>query len=91
MASAGRRYSKDELARRGEELYATAIREQVAGEPEHKFVLIDIESGDFEVDGDELAASDRLLARHPDAQVWLRRVGSPFARRYGSRRAAKQS
>jgi hypothetical protein len=37
------------------------------------------------VDRDEIAASDRLLARHPDAQVWMRQIGSPHARRFGPR------
>jgi hypothetical protein len=48
-------------------------------------VLIDIETGNFEVDRDEIAASDRLLARHPDAQIWMRQVGSRYARRFGPR------
>ena len=39
--------------------------------------------------GDEIAASDRLLARRPDAQVWLRRVGSRYARRFGQRHRAE--
>lgn len=38
---------------------------------EGKFALIDIKSGDYELDRDEVAASDRLLARRPDAQVWM--------------------
>lgn len=46
-----------------------------------KYVLIDIETVDYEIDQDEIAASDRLLARHPDAQVWMRQVGSRYARR----------
>jgi len=29
-----------------------------------------------EVDADELVASDWLLSRKPDAQIWLRRIGS---------------
>ncbi len=44
-----------------------------------------IESGAYEIDADELAASDRLLARKPDAQMWLRRVGSRYAHRFGPR------
>jgi hypothetical protein len=32
-----------------------------------------------------MAACDRLRARVPDAQVWLRKVGSRFARRFGGR------
>lgn len=77
------RYSKEEFARRGEEIFERDIRARLKGFPVGYFVLIDIETGDFEVDESELAASDRLLARHPDAQPWLRRVGSRFACRFG--------
>lgn len=79
------RYSKDEFARRGNALYRRVIRSRV--EPIHmgEFVAIDIESGNFEVDADEMTASDRLSARVPDAQIWLRRVGFRHARRFGSR------
>jgi len=47
-----------------------------------EFVAIDIETGAYEVDPDELAASDRLLARVPNAQTWLRRVGWRYARHW---------
>jgi len=36
---------------------------------EGKFVAIDIETGDYEIDADELAAYDRLLSRNLDEQV----------------------
>ena len=80
------RYSKEEFARRGDEIYERVVRPRVGAEDEGKFVLIDIETDDFEVDADELAASDRLLARNPDAQVWFTRVGSRYARRFGGPR-----
>jgi hypothetical protein len=79
------RYSKEEFARRGDEIYERAIRPQVEAGNEGKFVAIDIETGAYQIDTDEIAASDRLLARNPDAQVWLRRVGSRFVRRFGPR------
>jgi hypothetical protein len=50
-----------------------------------KFVAIDIESGMHEIDADELAAGDRLRARFPGAQIWVVRVGSRFAHRFGGR------
>ncbi len=86
MGSTRPRYSKEEFARRGEEIFARDIRPHLEGIPVSHFVLIDIETGAFEVDESELAASDRLRARHPDAQVWMRRVGSRFSRRFGSPR-----
>jgi hypothetical protein len=48
-------------------------------------VVIDIDTGAYEIDEDELAASDRLLARNSDAQLWVTRVGSRYARRFGLR------
>jgi hypothetical protein len=72
----------EEFARRGEEIFERDIRPHVQSEDPAKFVLIDIETGDYEIDADEMTASDRLLARRPDAQVWFRRVGSPYAHRF---------
>jgi hypothetical protein len=74
-----------EYANRGDAIYDRDIRPSLEAANLGKFVAIDIETGDFEIDSDELAASDRLLARRPDAQTWLRRVGSRYARRFGSR------
>ncbi len=85
MAVIRPRYSKEEFARRGDEIYERSIRPTLKAEDEGKFVVIDIETGDYEVDADELAASDRLEARVPGAQVWLRRVGSRFVRHFGGR------
>jgi hypothetical protein len=88
VATNKRRYSKDEFARRGEAIFARDIRPHLAGRDENEFVAIDIETGAYEVDADELAACDRLLARVPGAQTWLRRVGSRSARHFGGRAAA---
>jgi hypothetical protein len=79
------RYSKQEFARRGDEFYLTQILPHLRPEDNGKFVVIDIETGAYEMDSDEVAASDRLLARVPDAQVWLVQVGFRSARRYGPR------
>jgi hypothetical protein len=78
-----RRYSKEELGQRGQSLYETQIRQQVETNNHGKIVAIDIESGDFEVDEDTLAASDRLLLRQPDAQTWFIRIGHRGVHRLG--------
>lgn len=77
--------SREEIARRGDQLFEREVLPRLGSEDEGKFALIDIETGDFEVDRDEIAASDRLLARHPNAQVWTRQIGSRYARRFGPR------
>lgn len=78
------RYTKEEFARRGDAIYENELRSVLEPENEGKFVAIDIETGSYEVDSDELAASDRLLTRLPNAQIWLRRIGSRYARHFGS-------
>ena len=70
-----RRYSKEELAQRGKELYESQIRQQVEASNFGEIVAIDIETGTFEVADDTLVASDRLLERCPDAQTWFIRIG----------------
>lgn len=79
------RYSKEEFARRGNEIYERDIQPHLSAEDNGKFVAIDIETGVYEVDADEIAAFDRLFLRHPDAQVWLRLIGAPYTRRFGPR------
>jgi hypothetical protein len=37
------------------------------------------------LDASEIAACDRLEARHPDAQIWIVRIGSRHVRRFGGR------
>jgi hypothetical protein len=78
------RYSKEEFAKRGDEFYERFVRPHVEKADEGKFVAIDIETGDYEIDASELEASDRLLARNPGAQVWVTRVGSRYVRRFGA-------
>jgi hypothetical protein len=70
-----RRYSKEEFARRGDEIYERVIKPLTKQEHRGKFVAIDIESGDWEMADEEMAASDRLIERKPDAQVWIVRIG----------------
>lgn len=82
------RYSKEEFARRGNEIYEREVHSHLSAQDDGKFVAIDIETGAFEVDSDEIAASHRLLARHPEAQIWFRLIGAPHTRRFGPRSRA---
>jgi hypothetical protein len=76
-------YSKEEFARRGDEIYESQVRQQVEEGNHGKIVAIDLETGDFEVDASEIAACDRLEARHSDAQIWIVRIDSRHVRRFG--------
>jgi hypothetical protein len=69
------RYSKEEFARRGHEIYESQVRPQVEADNQGKIVAIDIETGAFEVAEDSLTAAKKLLARYPDAQTLCIRIG----------------
>ncbi len=83
MAALEPRYSKDAFAQRGQSIYERDIRPHLTAEDEGKFVAIDIETGAYEIDRDDYTATERLLRRHPTAQIWLLRVGSRTAYRIG--------
>ena len=85
MGKTGRRYSKEEFARRGDAIYESDVRPHLKPDDEGKFAAIDIESGAYEVDVDELAACDKLNDRISDAQTWLVRIGSRYVHRFGGR------
>ncbi len=76
--------NSEELSRRGQEIYDRDVRPALRLEDEDKFVAIDIESGNYEIDRDGFTATERLLTRQPHAQIWLARVGQRAAYRIGA-------
>ncbi len=79
------RYSKEEFAQRGDEIYDSQIRSQVEEADRGKIVAIDIETGAFEVADELLTASKHLSSRVPDAQTWFVRIGHSAVDHFGAR------
>ena len=77
------RYSKEEFARRGHEVYESQVRSQIEEGNHGKIVAIDIETGAFEVADDSLTAAKQLLIRFPDAQIFGIRIGHRAVHRFG--------
>jgi hypothetical protein len=75
----------DEIANRAKALYESRIRGEVEVLHGGKYLVIDVESGDYEIDENHLAASDRAHARHPDGQFFAMRIGYPALGRIGFR------
>ena len=78
-------YSSEEFSRRAKQIYDRVVAPILRPEDDNKFVAIDIQSGEYEIAGDDFIATERLLTRHSDAQIWLARVGQPAAYRIGGR------
>ena len=79
------RRSAEEAARLGDEIYERNIRRQVEATHRGEVVAIDVDSASYVIDGNALAASERLLAQHPEADVWCVRVGHRALRHFGGR------
>ena len=79
------KYNKDEVSERGNRIYAERIKSLVEPKENGKFIVIDIETGDYEVDEKALVASRRLQERRPEAVGFGARVGYSAAYRIGWR------
>lgn len=77
-------HTPNEVELRGEAIYKRQIRDKV--EPKHKgkFLVIDIETGEYEMADDDLVATKRLLVKYPKAVVYGVRIGFPSAYRIGA-------
>lgn len=78
------RYASAEIVQRGQTLYDQQIRAQV--EPQHPgdFLILDIETGDYEIDVEDVQALQRAKAKHPDGAFYIVRIGAPTAYRLGA-------
>jgi hypothetical protein len=87
MASMQPRIDRHEIARRGEAIFERSILPRLSATDDGKYVAIDVETGAYALDSDDLIATDLVAVRHPDAQIWLMRVGHRAAYRIGIRAA----
>lgn len=77
------RQASDEIAQRGQALYDRDIRDSLGASDRGKFLVLDVETGDYELDSNEIAAVKRARAKHPDATFYVLRVGRSAAYRLG--------
>ena len=66
---------EDEIVPRGRQIYERFVRPKLGPEHEGSFVVIDVESGDFEVSKNEDEAFARAEEKHPGALFFFSRVG----------------
>jgi hypothetical protein len=78
-------YTTAEVVRLGREIYERKVRALVKVTHDGEFVVVDVSTGDWEVDEDDVAASARVLARNSDAVLYVARVGRRAAYRLGTR------
>lgn len=77
------RLSSDEIAEQGQAIYDRDIRDSLDASDQGKFLVLDVDSGDYELDADEIAAVKRARAKHPGAVFYILRVGRSAVYRLG--------
>ncbi len=79
-------HNEAEPARLGQELYEQEIRAAIdEAKDRGKMLVINVETGEYEMDTDDVAAAKRAKARFGSAALFAMRVGHPAAYRLGGR------
>ena len=82
---ASQTYRRGEVSALGEVIYREKIRSRVEPHERGKFVVIDVETGDYELDANDATATKRLQKRRPEAVIYGLRVGYRAAYSFGGR------
>ena len=83
------RYSSTEIVERGQILYEREIRRRLTDTDRGKMLVLDIETGEYELDRDEVAAVMRARQKRPGAPFYVVRVGHKTAFRLGRKALAR--
>ena len=80
--------TSQEVVQRGMELYEQKIKARVEDGNRGKFLVINTETGEYEMDADDVLAAKRARLRFSDAPLFSMRVGHAAAYRIGSQKVA---
>ena len=69
------KHTPEEIARIAEGIYERDIRPKLRPQDKGKFLVLDIQTGEYEIDEDDLSASERLRARVPHGEYFGLRIG----------------
>ncbi len=84
------RISNEDIVRLGQEWYDRSISEQIECEKNiGKIIVIDVETGNYEIDSVGMNASERLRAKHPDAALFALRIGYNAVEGFGGVRLGR--
>ena len=79
MSEPRTRGTVSEVGRLGREAYDRHVRPRLLPEDDGKYVVIDVDTGEYEIDADDDTAATRMQERRPGARLWIERAGRPTA------------
>jgi hypothetical protein len=74
---------KADLGSRACQMYESLRNAIETSENIGKLIVMDVESGDYEIDATGIESSRRLKARHPDATLYALRIGYKTVASFG--------
>jgi hypothetical protein len=77
------RYTLEELDNLAKDIFEQRVQPALGAKDEGKFIAIDVDTGNYEIDEDDFTAVARLRSQIPAAEVWLMRAGYPATCRIG--------
>ena len=69
------RYSTDDIVERGKKIYEEHLKEKLEPQNIGKFLVIDIETGEYEMDEDDLTAALNAARRKPGGARYEMQIG----------------
>ena len=81
--------NREEIGPLGREAVDRIVRPLLRPEDDGKYIAIDVDTNDYEIDADDYSAVSRLQSRRPGARIWLARAG--HATTYRIRRRTGQN
>ncbi len=66
--------TSEAIAARGEEIYQS-LKDELESQYKGKIFVVDIETGNYEIDDEDLEATACLFAKNPDAVTYGLRIG----------------
>ena len=79
------RAEMEEIVRRGQKIYEETLRDLLEPENRGKFLVINVDTGEYEMGDDDVAAGRRASARFAEGPRFMMRIGYPPAYRFGAR------
>ncbi len=78
-------YTKEDIAARAKALYEQEIRAKIEPDDIGKYLVIDIETGDYIIDEDDIVVMKRAADKHPGGALYGMRIGYPTMGRIGAK------
>lgn len=76
--------SSEEVAARGEAWYER-LKSQIEPGNTGRYLIVDVDTGDYDIGDDYILPTERLLANRPDAPLYALRIGYRAVGRIGGR------